>query len=177
MSLAAPPLRITGIQREQLEAWSRSRVVPHRHRQVLRARIVLMAADGVANQVIAERLGTPRPSVLKWRARFQDAGIDGLEEADGRGPKPTYGQDFVEQVIATALRPPEDGSTHWSTRSLAQQLGASHATVHRILQDARPPASSHPDVQVQPRSAPGGEGQGCRGPVHEPARERDRAER
>ena len=134
MSLAAPPLRITGSQREQLEGWSRSRVVPHR--QVLRARIVLMAADGVANQVIAERLGTSRPSVLKWRARFQNAGIHGLEEAEGRGPKPTYGQDFVERVIATALRPPEDGSTHWSTRSLAQQVGASHATVHRIMQDA-----------------------------------------
>jgi transposase len=134
MSLAAPPLRITGSQREQLEGWSRSRVVPHR--QVLRARIVLMAADGVANQVIAERLGTSRPSILKWRARFQDAGIDGLEEAEGRGPKPIYGQEFVERVIATALRPPDDGSTHWSTRSLAQQVGASHATVHRIMQDA-----------------------------------------
>lgn len=134
MSLAASPLRITAAQREQLEGWSRSRVVPRR--QVLRARIVLMAADGVANRVIAERLSTSRPSVLKWRARFADAGIDGLEDAEGRGPKPTYGQDFVERVIATALRPPGDGSTHWSTRSLAQRLGASHATVHRILQDA-----------------------------------------
>jgi hypothetical protein len=110
MSHAAPPLRITGNQREQLEGWSRSRVVPHR--QVLRARIVLMAAEGVANQVIAERVGTSRPSVLKWRARFQNAGIDGLEEAEGRGPKPTYGRDFVERVIATALRPPDDGTTH-----------------------------------------------------------------
>ena len=110
------------------------RVVPHR--QVLRARIILMAAEGVANQAIADRLGTSRPSVLKWRARFEEAGIDGLEEAEGRGPKPTYGQDFVERVIATALRPPGDGSTHWSTRGLAQQVGASHATVHRILLDA-----------------------------------------
>jgi DNA-binding CsgD family transcriptional regulator len=64
----------------------------------LRARIVLMAADGVANQLIAERLGTSRPSVLKWRARFQDGGMNGPEEAEGRGPKPTYGQDFVEAV-------------------------------------------------------------------------------
>jgi transposase len=131
MSLAAPPLRITDGQREQLEAWSRSRVVPHR--QVLRACIVLMAAEGLANQAIADRLGTSRPSVLKWRARFEEAGIDGLEEAEGWGPKPTYGQEFVGRVIATALRPPGDGSTHWSTRSLAQQVGASHATVHRIL--------------------------------------------
>jgi len=136
MSLAASPLRVTKGQREQLEAWSRSRVVPHR--QVLRARIVLMAADGVANQVIAERLGTSRPSVLKWRARFEDAGMDGLEEAEGRGPKPTYGQDFVEQVIATALRPPADGSTHWSTRSLAKQVGLA---TPRCIGSCKTPAS------------------------------------
>ena len=134
MSAAAPPLTVTGAQREQLNAWSRSRVVPHR--QVLRARIILMAADGVPNQVIAERLSTTKPSVLKWRARFQAAGLEGLEEAEGRGPKPTYGQEFVGRVISTALRPPTDGSTHWSSRRLAQHLGTSHATVHRIMRDA-----------------------------------------
>jgi transposase len=95
-----------------------------------------MAAEGVANQALADRLGTSKPSVLKWRTRFDEAGIDGLEEAEGRGPKVTYGRDFVERVIATAVRPPDDGSTHWSTRSLAQQVGASHATVHRIMQEA-----------------------------------------
>ena len=125
---------VTLPQREQLEAWSRSRVVPHR--QVLRARIILRAADGAANQVIAEQLGTSKPSVLKWRARFVAAGLDGLEEAEGRGPKVRYGQPFVEDVIATALRPPTDGSTHWTTRRLAKQVGTSHTTVHRIMQDA-----------------------------------------
>jgi transposase len=134
VSTAAAPLTVTAAQRGQLDIWSRSRILPHR--QVLRAGMILIAADGVPNQVIAKRLGTSKPSVLKWRARFEAFGLEGLEEAEGRGPKPTYGRDFVEKVIATALRPPTAGSTHWSSRRLAQQLGTSHATVHRIMRDA-----------------------------------------
>ncbi len=91
-----------------------------------------MAAEGVGNEVIAKRLGISKPSVLKWRARFEADGVDGLEEAPGRSPAPTYGREFVEKVVSTTLRPPSDGSTHWSTRSLAKELGSSHATVHRI---------------------------------------------
>jgi transposase len=94
-----------------------------------------MAAEGVGNEVIAKRLGISKPSVLKWRARFEADGVDGLEEAPGRGPARTYGREFVEKVVSTTLRPPSDGSTHWSTRSLAKELGSSHATVHRIWQD------------------------------------------
>lgn len=116
-----------------LETWTRSRVLSHR--QVQRARLVLMAAEGVANEVIAARLGLSKPTVLKWRARFDSDGVDGLEEAPGRGPTPTYGRESVEKVVSTTLRPPSDGSTHWSTRSLAKELEMSHATVHRIWQD------------------------------------------
>lgn len=94
-----------------------------------------MAADGVANEVIAKRLGLSKPSVLKWRARFEANGVDGLEEAPGRGPAPIYGRAFIERVVSTTLRAPTDGSTHWSTRSLAKELGVSHATIHRIWQD------------------------------------------
>jgi len=120
-------------QREVLETWARSRVLSHR--QVQRARLVLLAADGIANEVIAQRLGISKPSVLKWRAQFEANGVDGLEEAPGRGPTPTYGQKFIEKVIRTTLRSPSDGTTHWSTRSLGAKLGLSHATVHRIWQD------------------------------------------
>jgi len=94
-----------------------------------------MAADGSANEVIAKRLGMSKPSVLKWRARFVADGVDGLEEAPGRGPSPIYGREFVEKVVSTTLRPPVDGTSHWSTRSLGEHLGVSHATVHRIWQD------------------------------------------
>ena len=133
MSLAAAPLNVSPQQRPVLEIWAGSRALPQR--QVLRAKIVLMAADGVANEIIAERLGTSKPSVLKWRSRFQEAGIAGLEEASGRGPKPTYGQDFVETVLATTLREPPAGMTHWSTRTMADHLGVSRDTIHRIWRE------------------------------------------
>ena len=133
MSAPAPALQVTPQQREVLETWTRSRVLSHR--QVQRAQLVLLAADGLANGVIAARLGLSKPSVLKWRARFATDGVDGLEEAPGRGPRPTYGQDFVERVVRTTLRRPDDGTTHWSTRSLSERVGASHATVHRIWQE------------------------------------------
>jgi hypothetical protein len=66
VSSAAAPLYVTPEQREVLETWSRSHAIPHR--QVLRARIILLAGDGVANEVIAAHLDTSKPSVLKWRA-------------------------------------------------------------------------------------------------------------
>lgn len=134
MSLAARPLNVSTEQREVLETWARSRVLPQR--QVLRAKIVLSAADGVANEVIAASLGCSKPTVLKWRSRFEAAGVDGLEEVGGRGPGFVYGQDLVEKVIATTLQAPPEGATHWSTRTLAEQLEVSHMTVHRVWRDA-----------------------------------------
>ncbi|GAC1668449.1 MAG: IS630-like element ISMsm5 family transposase [Candidatus Dormibacteraceae bacterium] len=94
-----------------------------------------MAADGIGNEVIAKSLGISKPMVLRWRQRFEVNGVDGLEEAEGRGRRPTYGREFVEKVVSTTLRPPADGTTHWSTRSLGDYLGVSNATIARIWQD------------------------------------------
>jgi transposase len=133
VSSAAPALDVSPAQREVLQNWARSQAIPHR--QVLRARIVLLAADGVANEVIAAQLGTSKPSVLKWRTRFIEAGVDGLDDAPGRGRRPVYGRRFVEKVVSTTLRKPPPGVTHWSTRSLAAHLGVSHGTINTIWRD------------------------------------------
>src|SRR5579859_967936 len=133
MSAPAPALVISPEQREVLETWTRSRVLPHR--MVQRARLVLMAGEGIANEVIAARLGISKDKVIRWRRRFTKDGVDGLEEAEGRGRRPTYGRDFVEKVVSTTLRPPPDGTTHWSTRSLAAHLGVSNTTICRIWQE------------------------------------------
>lgn len=135
MSSAAAPIKVTAEQREVLETWSRSRILSQR--QVQRARIILLAAEGRANEVIAKDVGCSKPSVLKWRERFGAAGVDGLEEADGRGRKPSLGRGFVEKVVATTLRKPPKGSTHWTTRTLADKLGVSHMTVHRVWRENR----------------------------------------
>ena len=135
MSSVAAPLKVSAEQHAVLETWSRSRVLPAR--LVQRARIILLASEGRANEVIAKEVGCSKPSVLKWRARFEAAGVDGLEEAGGRGRKPTFKRSFIEKVVATTLRKPPKGSTHWSTRTLAEKLGVSHMTVHRVWRDNR----------------------------------------
>ena len=131
----APALVITDGQRRELTTWARSRALPQR--QVLRARVVLLAADGIPNQEIARRLDCSLPTVRQWRQRFADAGFGGLEDAPGRGRPAVYDQRFVERVVSTTLRRPPRGTTHWSTRTLAEAVGVSRGTVHRIWRDHR----------------------------------------
>jgi transposase/biotin operon repressor len=99
----APALAVTPQQRQVLETWTRSRVLPHR--LVQRAQLVLLASEGVANETIARRLGVSRAKVARWRRRFEEAGVNGLEEARGRGRRATYGRAFVEEVVSTPLQP------------------------------------------------------------------------
>ena len=129
----SPPLLPTSEERAALEMWTRSRSLPHR--QVLRAKIVLLAADGVASDVIAERLGCNRLTVRRWRRRFSEARVEGLEEAGGRGQKPQLSRDFVNRLVAATMEAPKDGSTHWSARLLGARFGISHSTVLRIWKD------------------------------------------
>ena len=129
-----PALALTDGQRDMLTTWSRSRALPQR--QVLRARIVLLAAEGVSNTSIAARLGCSDPTVRLWRARFAAAGIAGLEEdAPGRGRPATYDERMVAKVISTTLGTPPRGETHWSCRAVAESVGVSRSTVLRIWQE------------------------------------------
>ena len=130
----APALLLTEGQADVLTTWSRSRALPQR--QVLRARIVLLAAEGVATSSIAARLGCSEPTVRLWRERFAAAGIAGLEEdAPGRGRPATYDERTVAKVISITLGRPPRGETHWSSRAVAERAGVSKTTVLRIWQD------------------------------------------
>ena len=133
MSAAAPPIQLSSDHRAVLQTWSRSRVLPRR--QVLRADIVLLASEGFANEVIAARLGTSKPTVLLWRRRYQEGGIGGLEEAPGRGRPAVYDQSLTEQVMTLTMSPPPEGFTHWSSRQVATEVGASPTTVLRIWRE------------------------------------------
>jgi transposase len=93
-----------------------------------RARIVLLAADGVGNTEIAERVGVARQTVLTWRARYRDRGMAGLEDI----PKPGKPRRIdPRRIIAETLRPPPKslGVTHWSTRLLGTRLKVGNSTI------------------------------------------------
>ena len=128
----APALVLREGDRERLSRLSRSSSV--RAGLAQRARIVLLAADGVSNTAIAQRVGVSRPTVIGWRDRYLARGIDGLE--DEQRPGRPRSIDHAEIVAATLSPPPKKlGVTHWSTRLLAKHLGISDATVAKAWRD------------------------------------------
>ena len=99
-----------------------------------RARIVLLAAEGLPNAEIARRVGMTRPTVIQWRNRYVSGGIAALGDLDRSGRPPVI--DDAAVVIATLQSPPESlGVTHWSARLLGKHLGISFASVARIWRD------------------------------------------
>src|SRR6476660_9026129 len=131
MSVAAPLVLREG-DRSRLEALTRSSSV--RAGLALRARIVLLVAQGLPNAEIARRCGTSRPTVVDWRARYVAGGITALHDQPRSGRPPEI--DEIDVVVATLAedgRPPARlGVTHWSARLLGAELGISFATVARI---------------------------------------------
>ena len=134
-SLAAAPLSLSDDVRRSLERLARSRTKSHR--TVLCARALLLAADGVANNEIARRVGVNPNSVRAWRQRFEDQGIEGIGKvAPGRGRKPSLPEGTVAEIVAITMNEvPDDGTSCWSTRSLAAVVGVSHDTVARVWKD------------------------------------------
>ncbi|MEO8036030.1 MAG: IS630 family transposase [Acidobacteriota bacterium] len=129
----AAEVRLTDEETRILTKWSRGRSTPAR--LVLRARIVLHAAEGMTNAAISEELGTDRECVGRWRKRFAEERLSGIErDAPRSGRKKSIPTATVKKVIhlVTSKTPPN--ATHWSTRSLARATGISFKSVHRILQ-------------------------------------------
>ena len=131
MSVAAPLLLREG-DRSRLESLTRASSVPAG--LAARARIVLLAAEGLPNAEIARRTGTSRPTVVGWRDRYETGGIRALQDLPRSGRPPEIDEiDVVVATLADEGRPPEHlGVTHWSARLLAAQLKISFATVARI---------------------------------------------
>jgi len=102
----------------------------------MRARIVLAAADGTANERIAAQLGVHRMTVLLWRGRFLRERMAGLADAPRPGREPTYDRAARDRVIAFTLEPPPFGTTHWSSQAMAARTGISVTTVQRIWAEA-----------------------------------------
>lgn len=97
-----------------------------------RARIVLLAAQGLDNESIATELGIGRVQVGRWRSRYAQGGLEAIERDLPRGGRPPK-VDAAEIVRRTTQTLPE-AATHWSTRTLADELGVSDTTVWRVWQ-------------------------------------------
>ncbi len=117
-------------ERETLERWARR----HTSSQALalRCRIVLGAAEGLANVDIAERLGCHGATVGKWRNRFAQRRLDGLADEPRPGAPRTVDDAKVEEVVVKTLEETPSGATHWSTRGMAEAVGISASSVSKI---------------------------------------------
>ena len=125
------PLTVTHEQRRTLETWVRARNTPQS--VAARARIALLAADGVSNRRIAQTINVSRPTVILWRERFKQGGPDALIEiAPGRGRRVSYSAERVQRIVEATTQTKPAGATHWSTRTMAKSQGVSKATIQRI---------------------------------------------
>ena len=133
MSRRAPQIELSDEERRSLQSTVRSPSAAQR--DVLRARIVLLAAEGQRNEQIQEGLGVSKPVVIKWRRRFAADRLAGLADEPGRGRRRKYDADIRHRIAAVACStPPESEGTHWSIRSLARHLGVGVAVVQSVLE-------------------------------------------
>jgi len=171
----APAITLTKKDRKTLRSWSRGRSTPAR--LAPRARIVLLAADGRENIDIANELGTDRQTVGRWRTRFLKEGIEGIRKDRARaGRTRRKRQAVAEKIIHKTTREKPKNATHWSTRTLAAELGI-NATLAPGVEGRGPEAAPDADVQTQQRPGVRGEAHRRGGAVPEPARARAGAQR
>jgi transposase len=133
--MTAPRLAMTDEQRAELDQMAHSRTLPYR--MVVQAKALVMAADGVPTNVVARRCETTDTSVRAWRRRFEVEGVEGVGRiAEGRGRRSWLAAGTVAEVVrVTQNERPDDGSTHWTTRRLAERFGIGKDSVARIWRD------------------------------------------
>lgn len=124
------PIRLTDQDRQVLESRLRSR--NGRADDARRARVILLLGDGATYDRIQSVVGCGRAYVSRWRTRFLEQGVSGMY-ARHKGRKPTARTPRMEaRILARTQALPKDGSTHWSTRKLAKELGVNHMLVQRV---------------------------------------------
>lgn len=133
MPRIAPPVNLAEATRLELGRWVGAHHTPQQVSQ--RCQIILAAANGEQNDLIAGNLGLNVKTIALWRKRFAAEGSDCLwEVAEGRGRKPTLTAKAIEGIVEATLQTKPAGATHWSCRTMAKAQGVSKATVNRIWQ-------------------------------------------
>src|SRR5258708_5771360 len=126
-----PLIQLSTRDREEIDRWLTAYGTPQQ--VALRSRIVLAAAAGRSDGGVARELEINRKTVMLWRARFAQEGIDSLwEVAPGRGRKPTFGPDKIQTIVNATLQTKPKGMTQWSCRLMAENQKVSKSTVSNI---------------------------------------------
>jgi len=127
-------IMLTTEEKQRLEETVRSRTAPYR--AVQRARLILLAADGMANKAIAKEVGLSRAMVVRRRQRFAESRLDALEDAPRSGKTPRYTKDTERRILAMLDKAPPAGYGSWNGALLARQLGdVSPQHVWRVLRN------------------------------------------
>jgi putative transposase len=124
------PIILSREESEQLNSIAKSRSLPHS--LVNRANIVLYAAQGIPNSVIAGRVNLSHQMVSKWRKRYLQQGIQGLHDELRPGRPRSISDDEIAMVIRKTIQTKPHDGTHWTIRSVAKETDLSRPTVHRI---------------------------------------------
>lgn len=144
---SATPIQLTARERSELESILRAEAPDSRLGQ--RIRLVLLAADGLQNKEIAQRLGVGRIQVARWRERYAQDGLEGVRSDRPRGAPPVkLDRARLAELVA------DSGAGGWTTRKLASELGVSPASVSRHLRAQ--PAESQPSDRLTPPKLPRG---------------------
>ena len=127
----ADEIVLTKKERATLNQWSKGRKVLVRQRE--RADMILRAADGMTNKEIAKIMGVKDHTVGRWRSRFAELRMAGIEKDLPRGGRPRDQRERLEsEIIRKTTQETPEHATHWSTRSLAKELGINQTMVHRV---------------------------------------------
>lgn len=126
------PISLSDDERRTLEQWVRNGTTQQRH--VVRARMILMLADGLSNEAIGRELNVRPATVSKWRTRFAKEGLEGLFDAPRSGKPTTYDAQTVERILRLLDTDPPSGYAQWNGRLLSKALGdVSPRQVWRVL--------------------------------------------
>jgi transposase len=148
-------LWLTEQQHADLSTIAQSRSLPAGY--VFRAKLILLLAEGVSFSAIKQRLQTTAPTISRWKKRFQEFGMDGLDTYHPGQPASVLTPALRARILSATRKKPSDGSTHWSCRKLASSLGVSKDAVHRVWKEAglkphrleRYMASDDPDFEAK----------------------------
>ena len=125
-------LELADEEREALRSNTRRR--KSAQQLATRSRVILLAAGGLPDTKIAERVGHSRQTVARWRRRFIERRMDGLHDEPRPGAPRTVSDDQVDEVVRLTLEETPKNATHWSVRLMAERVGVPPTTVHRIWQ-------------------------------------------